>query len=128
MARWAGPMPPDRRSGWPPSWRKSDDRPAESECAAPTGRQARMIARMMERPAERRDRRGPIGRMLALWFGIALWKCILGGLLLVAIMGIAWGEGETSLQWIGELFVRLTRILVVPLVLLPISSGVAALA
>src|SRR3546814_9836963 len=86
MARWAGPMPPDRRSGWPPSWRKSDDRPAESECAAPTGRQARMIDRMMERPAERRDRRGPIGRMLALWFGIALWKRILGALVLGAIL------------------------------------------
>src|SRR3546814_472411 len=128
MARWAGPMPPDRRSGWPPSWRKSDDRPAESECAAPTGRQARMIDRMMERPAERRDRRGPIGRMLALWFGIALWKRILGALVLGAILGLAWGEGATSIHWIGELFVRLIRMLVVPLVFLTISSGVAALA
>src|SRR3546814_9148114 len=121
-------MPPDRRSGWPPSWRKSEYRPAESECAEPTGRQARMIGRMMERPAERRDRRGPIGRMLALWFGIALWKRILGALVLGAILGLAWGEGATSIHWIGELFVRLIRMLVVPLVFLTISSGVAALA
>src|SRR3546814_4478252 len=86
-----------------------------------------MIDRMMERPAERRDRRGPIGRMLALWFGIALWKRILGALVLGAILGLAWGEGATSIHWIGELFVRLIRILVVPLVFLTISSGVAAL-
>src|SRR3546814_18827875 len=107
-------MPPDRRGGWPPSLRKSDDRPAVSECAAPTGRQARMIARMMERPAERRDRRGPIGRMLALWFGLALWKRILGALVLGAIMGLAWGEGGPAVTGIGGRFVRLLRRLFCP--------------
>src|SRR3546814_14543413 len=64
----------------------------------------------------------------ALLFGIALWKRILGALVLGAILGLAWGEGATSIHWIGELFVRLIRILVVPLVFLTISSGVAALA
>ncbi|RHW17497.1 dicarboxylate/amino acid:cation symporter [Sphingomonas gilva] len=62
------------------------------------------------------------------WFGIALWKRILAALVLGAAVGIAWGEGATSIGWIGELFVRLIRMLVVPLVFLTIASGVAALA
>src|SRR3546814_1203262 len=66
--------------------------------------------------------------MLARWFGIALWKRILGALVRGAILGLAWGEGATSIHCIGELFVRLIRMLVVPLVFLTISSGVAALA
>ncbi|MBX3592900.1 dicarboxylate/amino acid:cation symporter [Sphingomonas sp.] len=62
------------------------------------------------------------------WFGIALWKRILGALVLGAAVGLAWGEGATAIGWIGELFVRLIRMLVVPLVFLTIASGVAALA
>jgi Na+/H+-dicarboxylate symporter len=62
------------------------------------------------------------------WFGIALWKRILGALLLGAGVGLVWGEGATAISWIGELFIRLIRMLVVPLVFLTIASGVAALA
>lgn len=70
----------------------------------------------------------PFGRALRWWFGVALWKRILGALVLGAIVGIAWGPGATSITWIGELFVRLIRMLVVPLVFLTIAAGVAALA
>ena len=45
-----------------------------------------------------------------------------------AIVGVMWGAGATSIAWIGELFVRLIRMLVIPLVFLTIASGVAALA
>jgi len=69
-------------------------------------------------------RRGALGW----WFGIALWKRILGALLLGAAVGLVWGEGATAIGWIGELFIRLIRMLVVPLVFLTIASGVAALA
>src|SRR5690606_23778913 len=44
------------------------------------------------------------------------------------MVGFAWGEGATSISWVGDVFVRLIRMLVVPLVFLTIASGVAALA
>jgi Na+/H+-dicarboxylate symporter len=72
--------------------------------------------------------RGALSRAAGAWFGIALWKRILGALLLGVAVGLLWGEGATSIGWIGELFVRLIRMLVVPLVFLTIASGVAALA
>lgn len=74
------------------------------------------------------ERPGPLSRALRWWFGIALWKRILGALVVGAVVGMAWGEGATSISWIGELFVRLIRMLVVPLVFLTIAAGVAALA
>ncbi len=73
-------------------------------------------------------RPGPLRRAFGLWFGIALWKRILGALVVGAVVGMAWGEGATAIGWIGELFVRLIRMLVIPLVFLTIASGVAALA
>jgi len=72
--------------------------------------------------------RSAFSRAAGIWFGIALWKRILGALLLGVAVGLLWGEGATSIGWIGELFVRLIRMLVVPLVFLTIASGVAALA
>lgn len=72
--------------------------------------------------------RSALSRAAGTWFGIALWKRILGALLLGTVVGLLWGEGATSIGWIGELFVRLIRMLVVPLVFLTIASGVAALA
>jgi len=70
----------------------------------------------------------PFRRAIGWWFGVALWKRILAALVLGAIVGISWGPGATSITWIGELFVRLIRMLVVPLVFLTIAAGVAALA
>lgn len=70
----------------------------------------------------------PFRRALGWWFGVALWKRILAALVLGAIAGLAWGPGAASIGWIGELFVRLIRMLVVPLVFLTIAAGVAALA
>jgi Na+/H+-dicarboxylate symporter len=71
---------------------------------------------------------GPLRRAAGRWFGVALWKRILGALVLGTVAGMAWGEGATSISWVGELFVRLIRMLVIPLVFLTIASGVAALA
>lgn len=70
----------------------------------------------------------PRRRILGWWFDIALWKRILGALVVGAAVGVIWGEDATEIGWIGELFVRLIRMLVVPLVFLTIASGVAALA
>ena len=66
--------------------------------------------------------------LLARWFAIPLWKRILGALLLGVVAGLLWGEGAGQIQWIGDVFVRLIRMLVTPLVFLTIASGVAALA
>ncbi|WP_262503890.1 MULTISPECIES: dicarboxylate/amino acid:cation symporter [unclassified Sphingosinithalassobacter] len=71
---------------------------------------------------------GPLRRSLRWWFGVALWKRILAALVVGAAVGLAWGPGVTAISWIGELFIRLIRMLVVPLVFLTIASGVAALA
>lgn len=71
---------------------------------------------------------GRVGRAVGGWFAIALWKRIMAALVLGGAVGLVWGEGATAIAWIGELFVRLIRMLVVPLVFLTIASGVAALA
>jgi Na+/H+-dicarboxylate symporter len=41
---------------------------------------------------------------------------------------MTWGEGATSIAWVGDVFIRLIRMLVIPLVFFTIASGVAALA
>lgn len=61
------------------------------------------------------------------WFDIPLWKRIIPALLLGIVVGLVAGEGATQLKWIGDVFVRLTRMLIVPLVFLTISAGVIGL-
>lgn len=63
----------------------------------------------------------------AWWFSIPLYQRILGALILGAIVGTVWGEGATSLKIVGEIFVRLIRMLVAPLVFVIIATGVAEL-
>ena len=68
-----------------------------------------------------------LARLGRLWFGMVLWQRILIALVLGAVVGLAWGEGAASIKWIGDLFVRLIRTMVVPLVFVSIAAGVAAL-
>ena len=65
--------------------------------------------------------------MLRAWFDIALWKRILIALVLGVIVGSLWGEGAVSIKWIGDLFVRLISMVVVPLVFFTLVSGVIAM-
>jgi Na+/H+-dicarboxylate symporter len=71
------------------------------------------------------------------WFSIALWQRVLGALVLGVIVGFAltqaWGA-ETAAQWletyvkpVGDLFIRLIRMLIVPLILTTLIAGVVAL-
>lgn len=69
------------------------------------------------------ERRGLVSR----WTGIALWKRIFAALLLGVAAGLLFGEAMTVLAWMGELFLRLIRMLVVPLVLSVVVSGLAGL-
>ncbi|TAJ72755.1 MAG: dicarboxylate/amino acid:cation symporter [Phenylobacterium sp.] len=61
------------------------------------------------------------------WFDIPLWQRILPALVLGVAVGLLWGEGAVQLKWIGDVFVRLTRMLIVPLVFLTIAAGVLGL-
>lgn len=72
-------------------------------------------------PAEKRK------GSLSWWFAIPLWQRILVALVLGAITGLVWGEGAVAIKWIGDIFVRLIRMIVAPLVFLIIASGVAQL-
>jgi len=65
--------------------------------------------------------------MLRTWFEIALWKRILVALVLGLIVGVIWGEGAESIRWIGDLFVRLIRMVVVPLVFVTLVAGVVSM-
>ena len=65
--------------------------------------------------------------MLKTWFAIALWKRILLALVLGVIAGMIWGPGAASISWLGDLFVRLIRLVVVPLVFVTLVSGVVAM-
>lgn len=61
------------------------------------------------------------------WFGIPLWKRVVAGLVLGVALGAFWPEGAAAIRVVGELFIRLIRMLVVPVVLITIAAGIAAL-
>lgn len=64
---------------------------------------------------------------MARWFEITLWKRILGMLLLGIIFGAIFGEAATSIAWMGDVFINLIRMIVVPLVFVTLVSGVIAM-
>jgi len=65
--------------------------------------------------------------MLRTWFEIALWKRIMLALVMGLIIGVIWGEGAESIRWIGDLFIRLIRMVVVPLVFVTLVAGVVSM-
>lgn len=66
--------------------------------------------------------------LAAIWFGIPLWQRIVGALALGAMTGWLMGPAAAQLQWIGDLFIRMIRVLIVPLVFVTLVSGVASMA
>lgn len=67
---------------------------------------------------------GEAGFWRRYWFDVPLWKRIIPAFILGVAVGILWGEDATSLQWIGDIFVRLARMLVAPLIFFTITAGV----
>jgi Na+/H+-dicarboxylate symporter len=65
--------------------------------------------------------------MVRAWFEIALWKRILLALVAGVLVGSLLGESAVSIKWIGDLFVRLIGMVVVPLVFFTLVSGVIAM-
>jgi Na+/H+-dicarboxylate symporter len=64
---------------------------------------------------------------LGFWFRIPLWQRILGALVLGVIVGLILGPQAEALKPVGDLFIRLLRMLVAPLILATLVSGVASL-
>jgi Na+/H+-dicarboxylate symporter len=65
--------------------------------------------------------------MLRWYFAIPLWVRILIGLVAGAITGFLVGPGIEQIGWMGDVFVRLIRMLVAPLVFIILASGIAAM-
>lgn len=80
------------------------------------------------RPLPEGPRRGPFARATHLWFATALWKRILLGLVLGVVAGAVLQERAVDIKWMGDAFIRLIRMLVIPLVFITIVAGVAAMA
>lgn len=66
--------------------------------------------------------------MLKVWFGIALWKRVLAALALGLVFALVAPAATPSVMFMGDLFVRAIRMLVAPIVLVTIASGITALA
>lgn len=64
---------------------------------------------------------------MKVWFGITLWKRIMGMLVLGIVFGAVAGEGATAISWVGDIFISLIRMIVVPLVFVTLVSGVIAM-
>jgi len=62
------------------------------------------------------------------WFAVPLWQRVLGAMVIGVALGLLWPAAASAIAIIGELFVRLIRMLVVPIVFISIASGVTALA
>lgn len=62
------------------------------------------------------------------WFGIALWKRVLAFLVLGVVFALLVPQGAPWVQFVGDLFVRAIRMLVAPIVLVTIASGITTLA
>lgn len=60
-------------------------------------------------------------------FAAALWKRVLGGLVLGILFGFVAPSAAPAIAFVGDLFVRMIRVMVVPIVLVTIASGVASL-
>lgn len=62
------------------------------------------------------------------WFAVPLWQRVLGAMVIGVLLGLVWPAATAAIAFVGELFVRLIRMLVVPIVFISIASGVTALA
>lgn len=61
------------------------------------------------------------------WVRTPLWKRVFLALVVGLIIGFFWGPGAESIRWVGDLFVRLIQMVVVPLVFVTIVSGIVSM-
>ncbi|MXO90837.1 dicarboxylate/amino acid:cation symporter [Pontixanthobacter aquaemixtae] len=65
--------------------------------------------------------------MFKYWFSIPLWQRVIGALVLGTALGLWWGPGAENIKWIGDLFIKAIKMLIVPLIFFSLISGIAAL-
>ena len=61
------------------------------------------------------------------WFAIPLWQRVVGALILGLVVGLLWGPGAETIKWVGDLFIRAIRMLVVPLIFFSLVAGVVSI-
>lgn len=61
------------------------------------------------------------------WFGIPLWQRVVGALILGVVCGWFWGPDAEAIKWIGDLFIRAIKMLVVPLIFFSLVAGITAI-
>lgn len=66
--------------------------------------------------------------MMLRWTAVPLWRRVLGGLALGLLLAIVWPGAAPKVAFLGDLFIRAIRMLVAPIVLVTIASGITALA
>ncbi len=58
---------------------------------------------------------------------LKLWARVITALVLGMILGFIFGDAAQSSKWIGDLFVRLIRMLVIPLIFTSLVAGVVSM-
>ena len=66
-------------------------------------------------------------RSAQLWFSIPLWKRVVAGLVLGLLVGWFWPVAASQVTFLGEVFIRLIKMLVAPIVFVTIAAGVTSL-
>jgi Na+/H+-dicarboxylate symporter len=61
------------------------------------------------------------------WFAIPLWKRVVAGLVLGLLVGLFWPAAAPQVAFLGDVFVRLIKMLVAPIVFVTITAGVTSL-
>lgn len=61
------------------------------------------------------------------WFAVTLWKRVVAGLALGVLLGLFWPSAAPHIAFLGDIFVRLIRMLVAPIVLVTIAAGITSL-
>ena len=56
------------------------------------------------------------------WFGMKLWKQVFVGLVAGVIVGIVFGEKASYVKPLGDIFIRLIQMIIVPLIFFIRSS------
>ena len=65
--------------------------------------------------------------MMRFWTGIPLWQRVFVALILGMLLGVFWPTAGLAIDWVGELFVRLIRMLIIPLVFTTLIAGIVSL-
>ncbi|VXC68422.1 dicarboxylate/amino acid:cation symporter [Sphingomonas sp. AX6] len=65
--------------------------------------------------------------MVRAWFAIPLWKRVVGALVLGILLGALAPAWAPAVQILGDIFVRLIKMLVVPVALVTIAAGIATI-